>query len=303
MFGKQSARPAPKSYIRAATAYRTFGRHKVLNAGGVSLAAWLVGPEPGPDVPTVVFIHGNSAGKEVFSSQLEAFANERFALVALDLPGHGESHDAADPSASYTVPGYAMTIKRALDELGVTAPLVVGWSLGGHIALEMAGRGFGLAGALICGTPPIAPGLADVPAAFMPSEVMATTGNADATPQELKTYSIALYGTLSPVPDLFVAAAQRTDGRARARMMEHWGAGEGGVDQKIVSAGWERPICVVHGAEDAFVAPDYLHGLRWGALWSGAIIELPGVGHAPFLETPDRFNASLAGLMKDTFSS
>ena len=105
--------------------------------------------------PAVVLIHGNSSSSRVFSRQLDGPLGRRFRLVAVDLPGHGESDDAKDPRA-YSLPGHARAVRAAVDALGLGEAHFVGWSLGGHVALEMApdlprARGF-----VIFGTPPIA---------------------------------------------------------------------------------------------------------------------------------------------------
>lgn len=123
----------------------------------------------------VVFIHGNSAGKDVFGSQLQALDDQGYTVLAVDLPGHGESSDSAVPERDYTFPAFALLIKKLQDALEIKSPLIVGWSLGGHVVLEMAGRGFDMCGAMIFGTPPLGPGMADFEAAFLPSEAMAVT--------------------------------------------------------------------------------------------------------------------------------
>jgi pimeloyl-ACP methyl ester carboxylesterase len=87
--------------------------------------------------PPVVFIHGNSSSSRAFSRQLEGPLGRRLRLVAVDLPGHGKLADAKDPSA-YSLPGHARAVRAALDALGIDEAHFVGWSLGGHVALEMA---------------------------------------------------------------------------------------------------------------------------------------------------------------------
>ena len=57
-------------------------------------------------------------------------------MVALDLPGHGESEGPGRSS----VAAYAEAVKAAADALGLASTVVAGHSLGGAIALEMAQR-------------------------------------------------------------------------------------------------------------------------------------------------------------------
>ena len=61
-------------------------------------------------------------------------------IIAIDLLGHGQSDDALEPRQAYTIPGYAATLIEALRSLNITRAALVGWSLGGHISLEMIGQ-------------------------------------------------------------------------------------------------------------------------------------------------------------------
>src|SRR5579863_2928596 len=80
----------------------------------------------------VVLIHGNSSSSRVFSRQLDGPLGQRFRLIAVDLPGHGASDDAKDPSA-YSLPGHARAVRAAVDALGLGEACFAGWSLGGHV--------------------------------------------------------------------------------------------------------------------------------------------------------------------------
>lgn len=55
----------------------------------------------------VLFIHGNSSCSAVFDAQLNGPLAAEHRLIAIDLPGHGESSNALDPIRTYTRPGFA----------------------------------------------------------------------------------------------------------------------------------------------------------------------------------------------------
>lgn len=108
--------------------------------------------ETGGKGTAVLLVHGNSSSSAVFRNQLESPLGERYRIIAADLPGHGASGDAIDPDRSYSMEGYADAMTEVLGLLGVSKAIVFGWSLGGHIGLEMIDRFPGLLGLMITGT-------------------------------------------------------------------------------------------------------------------------------------------------------
>lgn len=55
----------------------------------------------------VLLIHGNSLCRSVFRNQMNGQIAKHRRFIAFDLPGHGESSNAIDPTRSYTRPGLA----------------------------------------------------------------------------------------------------------------------------------------------------------------------------------------------------
>ncbi len=85
----------------------------------------------------VLFIHGlGSSGYLEWRFNLEPTAL-RHRVFAPDLPGFGRSEK---PRARYGVPYFTRFIERYMDERGLRSAAVVGASLGGRIALELALR-------------------------------------------------------------------------------------------------------------------------------------------------------------------
>jgi pimeloyl-ACP methyl ester carboxylesterase len=67
----------------------------------------------------LLLIHGSGASKDVFHKQFADAIADEHRLIALDLPGHGQSSDAEDPAIAYTMTGFADTVGEVIDSLGL----------------------------------------------------------------------------------------------------------------------------------------------------------------------------------------
>lgn len=85
--------------------------------------------------PVVVFVHGAQQDHSCWILQSRYFAHHGFAVLAVDLPGHGRS----SRGAMDTVEQMAAWLVQFLDAAGVGRATLVGHSLGSLIALEAAG--------------------------------------------------------------------------------------------------------------------------------------------------------------------
>jgi len=83
----------------------------------------------------VVFIHGlGSSSYMEWRYNLEPTA-ARHRVFAPDLPGYGRTEK---PRARYTIPYFARFVERYIEDRGLRSAVIVGASLGGRIALELA---------------------------------------------------------------------------------------------------------------------------------------------------------------------
>ncbi|MBV8572181.1 MAG: alpha/beta hydrolase [Acidobacteriaceae bacterium] len=86
--------------------------------------------------PTFIFIHGGGADNSHFAPQFYFFAR-RGTAINLDLRGYGKS----DKPVKYgTIPQYADDIAFLCRDLKITSPIIIGHSLGGMVAVELAAR-------------------------------------------------------------------------------------------------------------------------------------------------------------------
>ena len=96
-------------------------------AGAVSVLEAGVGPR------ALVCVHGLGGTKASFLPTAGMLA-DAFRVVALDLPGFGES--AKPIGARYDAPWFARTVFEAMDALGLERAHLAGNSMGGRVAIE-----------------------------------------------------------------------------------------------------------------------------------------------------------------------
>jgi pimeloyl-ACP methyl ester carboxylesterase len=86
--------------------------------------------------PAALLVHGWAMDRMSLTPLSDALQGSH-RVVSIDLRGFGES-DA--PEQSYTIPGYSDDVTRLARQLGLEQPIVIGHSMGGMIALDIAAR-------------------------------------------------------------------------------------------------------------------------------------------------------------------
>ncbi len=249
------------------------------------------------DGRAVIFVHGNSSSARTWRSLLDGPFGRRFRSLAIDLPGHGRSPAAADP-ARYSLPGYAATLTEFADVVGAADAVVVGWSLGGHIALEAAPALPGAAGFVIHGTPPVA-SAAQMGEAFLPNPAMNVGFTASVSADDAVAYASSFTAPGSTLSlDEFTADIVATDGAARASLLASIGAGRFADELEIVQS-LRQPLAILHGEGEQLVSLDYLRQVSAPSLWRRQVQLISGAGHAPHRETPDQFASLLEQFISD----
>lgn len=84
--------------------------------------------------PPLLMIHGLGSSGDDWAFQRDAFARTH-TLILADLRGSGRS---SKPHGPYSIAGFAADLWALLDALGIDAAALLGFSLGGAVAFEMA---------------------------------------------------------------------------------------------------------------------------------------------------------------------
>jgi len=142
----------------------------------------------------MLLLHGGLGSGEMFAPVLPALA-ERHQVIAVDLQGHGRTADIDRP---LDVRLMADDIAALIDHLGLDTPDLVGYSLGGGVALHTAARHPAKVGRLVAASANLRPD------AIYP-EMRAQQGQVNAAAAEFMTDTpmYQLYQRVAPRPEDF----------------------------------------------------------------------------------------------------
>jgi len=84
--------------------------------------------------PAVVFLHGFTGSCVIWNDYLEELSTTHL-VVAIDLPGHGQSESLSN---NHSMEDMGNAVKTILDHLEISHAVIIGHSMGGYVALAIA---------------------------------------------------------------------------------------------------------------------------------------------------------------------
>jgi pimeloyl-ACP methyl ester carboxylesterase len=256
--------------------------------------------------PVLLLIHGMAGNFENWEAVIEPLARHH-TVVAPDLPGHGLS---APGAGDYSIGALAAGLRDLLIALDHDRATLVGHSLGGGIAMQLAYQFPEVTERLVLVSsgglgPEVSPVLR---AAALPgaNAFIAATAGAAGSAGAAVGRGLAAVG-LRPNADITEVArgyASLTDSDRRAAFLAALRSviGTGGQrvdarDRLYLAEG--MPVLIVWGARDRIIPVH--HGEQAHEVIPGSRLEIfDGVGHLPQLEAPGRFIAVLERFLEET---
>lgn len=239
----------------------------------------------------LLLLHGSGASRGVFSRMMASPLAARHRVIAIDLPGHGQSSDAWDPVSTYTIPGLSAVVGVVLQALKVDRVAIFGWSLGGHIAIEVLASNPAVAGLMLTGAPPIGRGPIGVLRGFHMTFDTMLASKVEFSARDVERFAHMCFGD-NPDP-AYLESIQRADGRLRKIMFSGMMHGVG-ADQKHTVERASVPVAIVNGEHEPVGRLRYINNLSYSSLWDNHCHVITGSGHAPFLDQPEVFDPLLA---------
>jgi pimeloyl-ACP methyl ester carboxylesterase len=259
----------------------------VTGGGGVRLHVEETGDPKGRPV---LFLHGFAQCRLAWDRQLGSDLGRDLRLVAMDLRGHGLSDKPPD---AYGDPAlWAADLQAVIEALDLERPILCGWSYGGVVICDYLERhgetavgGVALVGAASRLGEPVLP--------FLGQEFLATLPGLFSTDADTSTAAIERFLDLTtraelPARDRYLAMGYNSmvPPHVRQALMSRTLSHDDLLERLTV------PVLLVQGLDDQIVLPSMSeHNARLIPHARSCWYER--VGHSPFLEVPDRFNADL----------
>ncbi len=244
--------------------------------GGRRIACWMNNGGVLTGRRTLVFVHGSGADHTNWIQQYTPLKTT-YNVVALDLPGHGQSEGPGER----TVSAYAAWTKQILDGLGIVKPVLIGHSLGAAICLTFAIRYGDSAAAVV----PVGGGLK------MPVNPMILEGlrNDPGTVIALA----AKFSVAKPNRERLSGTLAESLSRADPETIHGDFSACDDLDITEAVARIRVPVLVICGADDKMTPPSLSQAIRNG-IPGAKLVLIEGTGHYVMLENPATFNTAVA---------
>jgi non-heme chloroperoxidase len=286
------ARPAGGPDDRAMTTLAAQQRiHTVTGGGGLRLHVREWGPA---DAQPILLIHGWSQNHLCWAKQYESELTGEFRLVAFDLRGHGMSEAPLEPAHYTDGRLWADDLAAIMAQLRLERPVLVGWSYGAFAICDYV-RAYGAGGIAAIHFVEGAVKLGEaafgtlIGPGFLDHFAHATADDLPTNIWAMRAFVRACLAT--PLPPEEIEAAVCWNVVVPARVRANLAARELDCDDVLRSL--PVPVSVTQGRADTVVLPAMAEHIL-AVCPSATASWYEGIGHAPHLEAPERFNRELA---------
>ena len=239
----------------------------------------------GKGEPALVFIHCWTCNRTFWDNQVAEFSKTN-RVVAIDLPGHGESGQGRK---TWSVESYGDDVKTVVTKLGLKKVVLVGSSMGGPIALEAARHMPDRVVAIV----PVDT-LQNVEAKVPPDQLEAVFKQMEA---DYKNATTSLLNQFFFSPTTPAAVKERVINAILAVRPETAIPILKGVFSYDPTAAMREIKVPIRAINADRVPTDLPVNRKYAPQFDVVIIK--GTGHYPMLEDPARFNQMLAEILRN----
>ncbi|SNT31416.1 Pimeloyl-ACP methyl ester carboxylesterase [Ekhidna lutea] len=233
----------------------------------------------------LVCLHGNSSSPAVFNDLRDVFED----VHTITFPGHGGDF-SSNPESDYSLDELRAFAIRHIPQ---DEPfLLIGNSLGGHIAIEVTPQLKNCVGLVFFASPPLKRPL-NIEEAFMPTDILGIFLEADYT-QEVIENAMKEIAVNEKVWPLLLSDFKNTDPKFREILGKSILNGELMDEIKILEK-LSVPAYVIHGKQDPTPNIDYIKKLKG----INKIFQIDQCGHYASIEAPKKFNDIIKQIIQE----
>lgn len=239
----------------------------------------------------LLFLHGNSHSLNTFSHQMSSPKLQNFRLIFVDMPGHGDSFKSQD----YSLTKMAKSIYDFMSAMECDNIIIVGHSLGGHVAINML-KYLAPAGLFLFGTPPLKNPFAAE--AFLPNNNAIALGKTEASFEEIEML-VNEMNYRDEQKQTAMADYLRTDSTFRQVIFTDIIAGSHSNECDLIKS-FDGEVKFLLATKDSLINNNYILNEFSSSGQEFAEIE---AGHSPHVEMPDLFNKNLSEFSIKVFNN
>lgn len=248
----------------------------------------------------IFFIHGNSSSASTWQKQLQDLSFENYDLIAIDLPGHGNSSFSKNPDKDYSPIGTADLISKVIKTLsGNRQYLLVGFSYGSNVVAEMISMDIKPAGIAFIGGCVLGNGYRmDTVFKISTQPSILTYNEGDKNVVE-KFINQQFANDREQEIRRTISEYLSVDQNFKPALFK--GAAEGKMSDEIEALkAINIPVLAIYGENDQMINNNYLDNSPF-PLWNKTIYKIPETGHWAYLEKPKEINEIIAKYAVEIF--
>lgn len=257
--------------------------------------------DSGGEGTAIVFIHGLSSYMGFWEYQIPEFAKHH-RVLALDLPGYGQSDRADSPC---TPPWYAEVVSDWMGDLGLSSATIVGHSMGGQIATWLAIQHPDRVDRLVLAAPAGYERFSTGAARFM-RDFWTDTRATEASEEQVRAnFTTMVFNRHDDGVERLIRE------RVQLGRSPHFGGTSVAVSRSIAgmldhpvldrAAEVTAPTLIVFGSDDKMIPNPVFTGGRTSTIAEAAhraiprskLVMIAGAGHTVYHDAPDAFNRAV----------
>lgn len=242
----------------------------------------------GDGMITLIFIHGWCSNRTFWREQLDEMA-QKYRVVAIDLPGHGESGRNRE---DWTITSFAEDVKTVVESLDLKQVILIGHSMGGLVALESA---------------PLMPDVVIGVIGIDAISNVESENQSDMMERAITAFDADFEGTMNAfIPRMFsphtdstiVQWVAKSSAKADKAMALSIMRGFSEIDEKNLLSSAGVPVrCIYAASEDPSGPQSYIEINKKYADFDAVFVD--GVGHFLYLENPEEVNRHLLAFINE----